>query len=103
MLFRWGVVFRRVVDLEEALPPWRDLLRVLRRLEARRDVRGGRFVAGFTGEQFALPDAVGRLRDIRRTPMSGALVTVSASDPLNVTGVLTPGARSIRMPGQTAD
>ncbi len=93
LLGRWGVVFRRVADLEEALPPWRDLLRVLRRLEARGDVRGGRFVAGFTGEQFALPDAVGRLRDIRRTPAPGALVTVSASDPLNVTGVLIPGAR----------
>src|SRR5262249_19790613 len=80
---RWGVVCRRIGDLENDLPPWRDLLRVFRRLEARGDIRGGRFVAGFSGEQFALPEAVGRLRDVRREAPSDTLVAVSGADPLN--------------------
>ena len=75
------------------LPPWRDLLRVYRRLESRGEIRGGRFVAGFSGEQFALPDAVGLLREIRRRPVSGQWVSLSGADPLNLVGVLTPGAR----------
>jgi ATP-dependent Lhr-like helicase len=99
LLVRWGVVFRRLVDLESALPPWRDLLRVFHRLEARGEIRGGRFVAGFSGEQFALPDAVGALRTVRRTPPDGTLVAVSAADPLNVGGVLTPDARVAALAG----
>ena len=72
LLRRYGVVFWRLLEREAAwLPPWRDLLRVYRRLEARGEIRGGRFVAGFSGEQFALPDAVGMLREIRRKPRAG--------------------------------
>jgi ATP-dependent Lhr-like helicase len=94
LLRRYGVVFWRLLGREaEWLPPWRDLLRVYRRLEARGEVRGGRFVAGFSGEQYALPDAVGMLREIRRRPHDGALVSLSGADPLNLLGVLTPGAR----------
>ena len=93
LLRRWGVVCRRLTDLEQDLPLWRDLLRVYRRLEARGELRGGRFVAGFTGEQFALPEAVSALREVRRTAPAGELVSVSAADPLNVIGVLAPGAR----------
>ena len=93
LLHRWGVVFRRVIDREGALPPWRDLLRCYRRLEARGEIRGGRFVAGFSGEQYALPDAVAALRAVRRKPHDHALIAVSAADPLNVVGILTPGRR----------
>jgi len=75
------------------LPPWRELSRVLRRLEARGDIRGGRFVASITGEQFALPDAVAMLRDTRRAPAAGQLVSISGADPLNVVGTLLPGAK----------
>jgi ATP-dependent Lhr-like helicase len=77
----------------ERLPPWRDLLRVYRRLESRGEIRGGRFVAGFTGEQFALPEAVGALRETRRRKADGTLVSISGADPLNLVGVLTPGPR----------
>jgi ATP-dependent helicase Lhr and Lhr-like helicase len=93
LLRRWGVVFRRVIDREGSLPPWRDLLRCYRRLEARGEIRGGRFVAGFSGEQYALPEAVGTLRAIRKQPHDGVLVVVSGADPLNVVGMLTPGRR----------
>ena len=93
LLRRYGVVFRRLLDREGPLPPWRDLLRVLRRLEARGEVRGGRFVAGVSGEQFALPAAVELLRTVRRAGPSGALVTVAGADPLNLVGVLVPGPR----------
>ncbi len=75
------------------LPPWRDLARVYRRLEARGEIRGGRFVAGFGGEQFAAADAVGRLRAVRKMEKIGELVVLSAADPLNLVGVLTPEAR----------
>jgi len=68
-------------------------LRVYRRLESRGEVRGGRFVAGFSGEQFALPDAVGTLREVRRQPAAGALISLSGADPLNLVGILTPGPR----------
>jgi len=91
LLRRYGVVFRRVVTRETLLVPWRDLLRVYRRLEARGEVRGGRFVGGFSGEQYALPEAVGLLRAVRRQETSGALVTVSGADPLNLVGIITPG------------
>jgi ATP-dependent Lhr-like helicase len=94
LLRRYGVVFWRLLAREaEWLPPWRDLLRVYRRLEARGEIRGGRFVAGFSGEQYALPDAVGTLREVRRRPNSGAFVSLSGADPLNLVGVLTPGPR----------
>ena len=73
--------------------PWRDLARVYRRLEARGEIRGGRFVTGLSGEQFALPDAVERLREVRRTAADDRLVTISAADPLNLTGLITPGDR----------
>jgi ATP-dependent Lhr-like helicase len=93
LLRRWGVVFRRVLDREGALPPWRDLLRALRRLEARGEIRGGRFVAGWSGEQFALPEAVSALRRHRQAPDRDQWIAVSATDPLNLIGILTPGAR----------
>ena len=94
LLRRYGVVFWRLLAQEPGwLPPWRDLLRVYRRLEARGEIRGGRFVAGFSGEQFALPDAVGLMREIRRKPSSGEWVSLSGADPLNLIGILTPGQR----------
>jgi ATP-dependent Lhr-like helicase len=93
LLRRWGVVFRRVIDREGTLPPWRDLLRAYRRMEGRGEIRGGRFVAGFSGEQYALPEAVGALRALRKKPRAGTLVAVSAADPLNVVGMLTTGRR----------
>ena len=94
MLRRYGVVFWRLLQREAAwLPSWRELLRVLRRLEARGDIRGGRFVAGVSGEQFALPEAVGMLRDTRRAPLSNAFVSVSGADPLNLVGVIVPGPK----------
>ena len=100
LLRRYGVVFWRLLEREAAwLPPWRDLLRVYRRLEARGDIRGGRFVAGFAGEQFALPDAIGLLREARRKPESGALVSLSGADPLNLVGILTPGPKLAALTG----
>jgi ATP-dependent Lhr-like helicase len=94
LLRRYGVVFWRLLQREAGwLPPWRDMLRVLRRLEARGDLRGGRFVAGVSGEQFALPEAVALLREARRAPRSGAFVSISAADPLNLVGIVLPGAK----------
>jgi ATP-dependent Lhr-like helicase len=93
LLRRWGVVFRRVIDREGDLPPWYSLLRVYRRLEAQGRIRGGRFVGGFAGEQYALPEAVTALRKARRQPKTGELVSISAADPLNLIGILTPGPR----------
>ena len=92
LLRRYGVVFRRLSDCENfAPPPWRELVRVFRNLEARGEIRGGRFVEGVWGEQFALTEAVSRLRMIRREPKDEALISISAADPLNLTGVITPG------------
>jgi ATP-dependent Lhr-like helicase len=94
LLKRYGVVFWRLVAREaDWLPPWRELLRCYRRLEARGEVRGGRFIAGVSGEQFALPEAIGLLRDMRRREPDGAWISLSGADPLNLVGVLTPGAR----------
>ena len=94
LLRRYGVVSWRILEREAAwLPPWRELSRVLRRLEARGDIRGGRFVASITGEQFALPEALALLRETRRTPATAHFVSISASDPLNVVGTLLPGTR----------
>ena len=97
LLGRYGVVFWRLLAREAPwLPPWRDLLRVYRRLESRGEIRGGRFVAGFSGEQFALPDAVGLLREIRRRPVAGKWVSLSGADPLNLVGILTLAPASPR-------
>jgi ATP-dependent Lhr-like helicase len=94
LLRRYGVVAWKILQREATwLPPWRELTRVLRRLEARGDIRGGRFVASVTGEQYALPEAVTMLRETRRTPQSGAWVAVSAADPLNLVGTVLPGAK----------
>jgi ATP-dependent Lhr-like helicase len=93
LLQRYGVVFRGLIQHESGAPPWRELLLEYRRLEARGEIRGGRFVAGPAGEQFALPSAVAELRAVRRSERSGTLVAISAADPLNLTGVLTPGER----------
>ena len=93
LLRRYGVVFRKVLEREAGLPPWRDLVRVLRRREDRGEVRGGRFVNRFSGEQFALPEAVGELRRIRRAAPNGRSLVLSAADPLNLTGIVTPGER----------
>jgi ATP-dependent Lhr-like helicase len=100
LLRRYGVVFWRLLEREaDWVPPWRDLLRVYRRLEARGEIRGGRFVAGFSGEQYALPEAVGLLRETRRKQDSGTLVSLSAADPLNLAGILTPGPRLAALTG----
>jgi len=93
LLRRYGVVFRALLARESRLPPWRDLVRIYRRLEARGEIRGGRFVAGFGGEQFAAADAVGRLRAVRKLEKAGELVVLSAVDPLNLVGILTPEVR----------
>ncbi len=100
LLRRYGVVFRRVLTREPTTVPWRDLTRVYRRLEARGEIRGGRFVSGMSGEQFALPDAVERLREVRRTKPDGALLTISAADPLNLAGIITAGDR-VRVAGRS--
>src|SRR5439155_11036438 len=92
-LRRWGVMMRQLLVRESAAPPWRDLVAVYRRLEARGEIRGGRFVSGMSGEQFALGEAVERLREIRRTPASGRCLALSAADPLNLAGIVTAGDR----------
>jgi len=94
LLRRYGVVFRRLLTREAPwMPPWHALLRALRRLEAQGQVRGGRFVAGVSGEQYALPDAVGTLRAVRKRKGEGEWVVLSAADPLNLAGIVTPGTR----------
>ncbi len=93
LLRRYGVVFRRLLTRETNAVPWRELARVYRRLEARGEIRGGRFVTGMSGEQFALPQAIERLREIRRTPADGTIIVLSTADPLNLTGILTTGER----------
>jgi ATP-dependent Lhr-like helicase len=93
LLRRYGVVFRKVLEQEDNLPSWRELLYVFRRMEARGELRGGRFVQGFAGEQYALPEAVSVLRDIRKQAKRGDLIAISAADPLNLTGIITAGVR----------
>jgi ATP-dependent Lhr-like helicase len=93
LLVRYGVVFRELVGRESFQLPWREILRALRRREARGIVRGGRFVAGFIGEQYALPEAVDAIRRVRRTERSGETARVRACDPLNLVGIVLPGAR----------
>jgi ATP-dependent Lhr-like helicase len=92
-LRRYGVVFRKLLERESVVIPWRELLRVYWRLEARGEIRGGRFVAGVAGEQFALPDALGALRKARQREDDDMLIPVSAVDPLNLAGTLIPGER----------
>ena len=100
LLRRYGVVCFQLLEREAAwLPPWRELVRVYRRLEARGEIRGGRFIAGVTGEQFALPDAIATLRAVRRQPPDDALVCLSASDPANLLGTVLAGARVPRVAG----
>jgi ATP-dependent helicase Lhr and Lhr-like helicase len=93
LLRRYGVMFRELLARENQTPSWRTLLPILRRLEARGEIRGGRFIAGFIGEQFALPEAVDGLRAVRRQPQEPENVIVAAADPLNLVGILTPGQR----------
>lgn len=100
LLRRYGVVFWRLLAREaDWLPPWRELLRVYHRLEARGEIRGGRFVAGVAGEQFALPEALALLREVRKRPLTGELLAVSAVDPLNQLGTLLPGSKVPALPG----
>jgi ATP-dependent Lhr-like helicase len=93
LLRRYGIVFRELLAREVPMPSWRVLLPIYRRLEARGEIRGGRFVAGFIGEQFALPEAVDGLRAVRRQSKVSETVIVAAADPLNLIGILTPGPR----------
>ena len=93
LLRRYGVVFRELMERESIVPKWREVLIALRRLEDRGEIRGGRFVSGFLGEQFALPVAVESLRAMRNQAPAGEIVTLSAADPLNLTGILVPGER----------
>jgi ATP-dependent Lhr-like helicase len=103
LLRRWGVVFRDLLARETLAPPWRELLVVLRRMEARGDVRGGRFVAGPLGEQFARPDAIDALRAARRMAAPADPCRIAAADPLNLTGIVTPGPRVSPLSGQVVD
>jgi ATP-dependent Lhr-like helicase len=100
LLGRYGVVFRRLLTREPNAARWRELARVYRRLEARGEIRCGRFVTGMSGEQFALPEAVATLRETRRLPAAEAVLAISAADPLNLVGIVTPGER-IRSTGRT--
>jgi ATP-dependent Lhr-like helicase len=93
LLKRYGVVFKRLLEREGMALPWRVLLRFYHRLEARGEIRGGRFVANISGEQFALPEAIGMLRAIRRAGAQESLISVSAADPLNLVGIIIPGPR----------
>ena len=100
LLLRYGVVFRKVLEREEGIPSWRELLYIYRRLEARGELRGGRFVQGFSGEQFALPEAVNLLKTIRKQDKTAELTVLSAADPLNLTGIITPGERIASLSSQ---
>jgi ATP-dependent Lhr-like helicase len=103
LLLRWGVVFRDLLARETLAPPWRELLVSLRRMEARGEVRGGRFVEGFLGEQFARPDAVEALRATRRMDAPLGTLRVAAADPLNLVGITTPGPRVSALANQFVD
>jgi len=101
LLKRYGIVFRDLLTRETNLPKWRELQIAYRRLEARGEIRGGRFVDGFLGEQFALPVAVESMRATRKLPPNGEVVTVSAADPLNLVGIVVPGDRVPAISGRT--
>jgi ATP-dependent Lhr-like helicase len=100
LLRRYGVVFRELLARETILPKWRELLITFRRLEDRGEIRGGRFVSGLVGEQFALPVAVESLRASRTLPATGEIVTISAADPLNLVGIVVPGDRTPAVSGR---
>jgi ATP-dependent Lhr-like helicase len=93
LLRRYGIVFRRLLARETNAAAWRELTRVYRRLEARGEIRGGRFVTGMSGEQFALPEAVQRMRELRRLDTRDDIIAISAADPLNLTGIVDAGER----------
>ena len=99
LLRRYGVVFRAVLERESLVPPWRYLLRYLRRMEDRGEVHGGRFVDGFSGEQFALPEAIGLLRRNAVEPGDRQFKVINATDPLNLGGIITPGVKTPAKPG----
>ncbi len=101
LLRRYGIVFRELLARETIVPKWREVLLTMRRLEDRGEVRGGRFVSGFLGEQFALPLAVESLRATRNMAKTGETVTVSAADPLNLVGIVVPGDRVAANSGRT--
>jgi ATP-dependent Lhr-like helicase len=103
LLCRYGVLFRELLTRESNAPKWRDLLPILRRLEARGEIRGGRFVSGPFGEQYALPEAVDSLRNARNqhaARITEPAITVAAADPLNLSGILVPGERIPAIPGR---
>jgi ATP-dependent helicase Lhr and Lhr-like helicase len=95
------VVFRNLMERETAMPRWRELLGMFRRMEARGTVRGGRFVLGFGGEQFALPEALESLRAMRKREDVADPVTYSAADPMNLVGIVIPGEREAAIPGRS--
>jgi ATP-dependent Lhr-like helicase len=97
LLRRWGVLMRDLLARETLAPPWRDLLPVLRRMEAKGEIRGGRFVAGLTGEQYARPEALDLLRAVRREGREEPPLEVSNADPLNLAGIILPGPRVSRL------
>jgi ATP-dependent Lhr-like helicase len=103
LLLRWGVVFRDLVARETIAPPWRELLGALRRLEARGEIRGGRFVSGFLGEQFARPEAIELVRAVRRDDAARLPIRVAAADPLNLVGIIIPGQRVSATAGTIVD
>jgi ATP-dependent Lhr-like helicase len=98
LLVRWGVVFRALLVRETLIVPWREVLWALRRMEARGTIRGGRFVGGFSGEQYAAPEAVDALRSVRKLPCRGEAIRISAADPLNLVGIVLPGHRVPALP-----
>jgi ATP-dependent Lhr-like helicase len=98
LLARWGVVFRDLLARETLAVPWREVLWALRRMEARGTIRGGRFVNGFSGEQYAVPEALDALRSVRKLPRSGETIRISAADPLNLVGIVLPGPRVPALP-----
>jgi ATP-dependent Lhr-like helicase len=101
LLRRYGIVIRDVLARESNLPSWRELLMAFRRLEDRGEIRGGRFVDGFLGEQFALPIAVESVRAMRSLPLSGEALTLSSADPLNLVGILVPGEKIPAISGKS--
>ena len=101
LLRRYGVVFRDLLERETTIPRWRELVGMFRRLEARGNVRGGRFLSGFGGEQFAVPEAVASLRESRLRGNGEEAITVAAADPLNLAGIVVPGERPAAVPGKT--
>jgi ATP-dependent helicase Lhr and Lhr-like helicase len=101
LLRRYGVVFYDLMERETAMPRWRELLGMFRRLESRGTVRGGRFISGFGGEQFALPEALESLREVRNKKTELAPLTFAAADPMNLIGIVIPGERAPSVPGKT--